>query len=158
MSYFVIGPDGAEHGPYEVGTLIEWAKAGTLPRDAPVRSVETGETCQAVQIAALAPQFADFAQPPGPTTGKTGSVMMPSQNPNALWGYYLGWLSIVCFCGVLAAPFAIWKSARGLRAFKDDPSVFGKAHAIIGLVLGSIGLLANLFLVGLVVVNLGRPW
>lgn len=66
----------------------------------------------------------------------------------------MGWLSLLCVIGLPLGPFALVKSWRGLRAYKDDPTVFGKLHAIVGLVLGSVGLLGNLFLVGLVVVNL----
>jgi hypothetical protein len=150
MPYFVVGPDGRESGPYELDALVAWVRDGQLPRHAPVRDSGAERPVPAGQMIELAAHF-----PPMPP-GAKGSAMMPTGNPDALWGYYLGWLSLLCMIGLPLAPFAFVKSMKGLRAYQADPSIYGKAHAVTGIVLASIGTLGNLFLWGLVIVGLGQ--
>ncbi len=161
MAYIVVGPDGKEHGPVELETLVVWAQAGTLPAHAPVRDLATGATTPAGEMGELRSLYPahDYSRAPGPAgvqKGK-GSAMMPTGNPDALWGYYLGWGSLPCVLGLLVAPFAFVKSVRGLKAYKQNPEIYGRAHAIIGIVLASIGTLGNIGLVILFFVNLGSP-
>lgn len=147
MAYIVVGPDGKEHGPVELETLVKWAQDGSLPVHAPVRDLTTGASTPAGQMAELRSLYPaqDFSQAPGPAvgSGKKGSAMMPTGNPDALWGYYLGWGSLPCILGLFVAPFAFVRSVRGWKAYKQNPEIYGAAHSVIGIVLATIGTIAN---------------
>lgn len=152
MAYFVAGPDGEEHGPVELSTIIEWVRAGTLPPNAPVRDLASGQTWRAGEVPELKAHYVghDYSQPPSSATSSgasAGSAMIPTGNPDALWGYYLGFASLLCCIGLPATPFAIVKSVRGLNRHKENPAVHGKTHAIVGIVLACVGGVGNLALV-----------
>ena len=161
MAFIVVGPDGKEHGPVELETLVVWAQAGTLPMHAPVRDLATGLSTPAGEMGELRSLYpaTNYSRAPGPAGAQNakGSAMMPTGNPDALWGYYLGWGSLLCVIGLFAAPFAFVKSVKGLKAHKQNPEIHGRAHAIIGIVLASIGTLGNIGLVILFFANLGSP-
>ena len=70
----------------------------------------------------------------------TGGII-PYKNPKALTGYYLGFLSLLPVLGVVLGPVAIYLGIRGVQYASAHPRVRGKAHAIIGIVLGVIGFL-----------------
>jgi hypothetical protein len=90
----------------------------------------------------------DFSQPPAPTQGP-GTVqndalghLIPTKNPKALTAYYCGIFSLIpCVTTLALAPAAIFLGIQGLKAVKETPGLPGKAHAIVGIVLGSIMLL-----------------
>ncbi len=51
-------------------------------------------------------------------------------------------------------PIALWSGGKALKAAKVHPEVHGKTHAVVGIGCGSIGLLFNLAIVGLVIAAL----
>ena len=77
-----------------------------------------------------------------PETDATGGLI-PYKNVPALVGYYLGIGSLIPL-PITAIPLgvtAIILGIKGLMKRAKEPHVRGKAHAIIAIVLGSIGLL-----------------
>ena len=72
--------------------------------------------------------------------GGVGSTIVPYTNPQALIGYYLGFLAIIPAIGALAAPFAIGLGVWGLIKSRSHPESKGMVHAIVGVVLGLIGM------------------
>lgn len=146
--YIVIGPDGKPSEPVELSTLQSWASAGQLPAHAPVITPEGTQTA-AGEIRDLQPALA-HANRPHAYQAK-GTKMMPSENPAALWGYYLGICSMLPICGMLIVPFALTYSIRGKKVFEANPSVYGKTHATVGLVTGLIGLVINLSILAAIV-------
>ena len=66
-------------------------------------------------------------------------ALIPDKNPKALIAYYLGFVSLIPLIGFVAAIAAIILGVQGLQAAKRDPSVEGKGHAIVGIVLAVVG-------------------
>ncbi len=66
-------------------------------------------------------------------------AVIPTGNPAALIGYYLGIASIIPFLGCLASVPAIICGIVGLIKSSKEPAAGGKGHAITAIVLGLIG-------------------
>ncbi len=80
--------------------------------------------------------------------------LIPTQNPNALSSYYMGLFSILPLLGLLLGPLAILNGRKGIGQVKAEPQMPGKTHAYVGIGCGSLGLLFNLMIVGIVVAAL----
>jgi hypothetical protein len=72
------------------------------------------------------------------------STIIPYKNPKALIAYYLGIFGLIPCLGLILGPAAIVLGIMGLRYKATHPQAKGTAHAIVGIVLGSIETLANL--------------
>ncbi len=72
----------------------------------------------------------------------TGGII-PYKNPKALTAYYLGVFSLVPCLGLILAIPAIILGVMGLKARKVHPQVHGLAHAWIGIIAGTIVILAH---------------
>ena len=148
MAYMIRGPDGSETGPVELETLVQWVQSGSLPAHAPVRDLVTGVSTVAGQMSELRSLYSgtDFSKAPEPivATKSKGSALIPSGNPKALTAYYTGVASLIPCLGLLTGPVAIILGFQGIRAYNENPAVFGKGHGIAGIVLGSICFLANI--------------
>lgn len=131
--YVVIGPDGKDAAPVNEPTLRAWAQAGQLPPEAPVRT-DDGR----VQPARELPELKEIYQP---TT--TYPSFIPAGNPDALWSYYTGLFSLFPLLGLPLGIFALVKGIKALKKFKIDASIRGRAHAWVGIVVGSLGTLIN---------------
>lgn len=83
-----------------------------------------------------------------PEGDATGGVI-PYKNVPALVGYYLGVFSLVPCFALLLGPAAVICGILGIRRYKAHPQVRGLAHDWVGIVLGSLTLLANLAFIGL---------
>jgi hypothetical protein len=85
---------------------------------------------------------------------ETVATIIPYKNGYALASYYCGVFSLIpCFGGILSL-FAIVLGFMGLSYVKKHPTAHGTAHAIVGLVLGFLVLLAHLAGVVIIVVLL----
>jgi hypothetical protein len=71
------------------------------------------------------------------------STLIPYKNPKALAGYYCGFFALIPVIGLLLAPVALVLGILGVRARNANPEVKGTAHAIVGIVLGTLSLLCN---------------
>ena len=72
--------------------------------------------------------------------GGVGSTIVPYTNPQALIGYYLGFLALLPGISIPFAPFAIGLGIWGFIKSMSHPESKGRVHAIVGVVLGLIGL------------------
>ena len=81
------------------------------------------------------------------------ATIIPFRNGHALGGYYTSIGSLIPLLGAIAGPIAIWLGVKGLQRVKEDPRVKGTAHAIIAIVLGSIGTLISLSCVGTIILG-----
>jgi len=76
------------------------------------------------------------------------SVLIPARNGAALSAYYLGLFSIVPILGLPLAIVALVLGVRGLRRFREDPTICGRNHAWVGIVCAVIFGGFNLLLAG----------
>ena len=56
--------------------------------------------------------------------------------PRPVWAYYLGVFSLIPCLGLPLAIAAIVMGMRGLKAFEKNPEVRGRAHALVGVIVG----------------------
>ena len=82
------------------------------------------------------------------------STIIPYKNAAALTAYYLGLFSCLPLLGLPMSIVALVLGVKGLKAVKRSPQVHGTAHAWVGLVFGTLGLLFNLFLAVVAVVGI----
>ncbi len=66
-------------------------------------------------------------------------AVVPTKNPAALFGYYLGIGSIIPFAGLLFCLPALICGIIGAIKASKNPAVGGMGHAIAAIVLGLIG-------------------
>jgi hypothetical protein len=73
--------------------------------------------------------------------------LIPYKNPKALSSYYVGVFSLIPCIGFLLAIVAIVLGFMGLKYAKAHPTAKGQAHAIVGILLGTLVLLGHVGLV-----------
>ena len=69
--------------------------------------------------------------------------IIPTGNPSALIGYYLGVASLIPLVGILTGLPAIILGGVGISKAKANSSAGGMGHAITAIVLGFIGVLVQ---------------
>ncbi len=80
----------------------------------------------------------------GPQRPETWSDrVIPTRNPPALTGYYLGIFGLAPCLGLALSPAALVLGLLGLRQVRLYPELPGRVHAIIAVVLGALGTLAH---------------
>jgi hypothetical protein len=75
-----------------------------------------------------------------PNDGGVGTLI-PYRNPKALIGYYMGFVALIPVLGVIFGPIAIILGILGVIYANRNPQAKGMVHAIVGIILGVIGLL-----------------
>ena len=65
-------------------------------------------------------------------------ALIPTKNPPALIGYYLGIFALIPCVGLLLGPAAIICGVIGMRRAKRNPAIEGVGHAVTAIVLGSV--------------------
>ena len=65
--------------------------------------------------------------------------IIPTKNPMALIGYYLGVASLIPILGCFLAPIAVIMGIVGALKANSNPQAGGMGHAITAIVLGIIG-------------------
>jgi Domain of unknown function (DUF4190) len=81
------------------------------------------------------------------------STLIPYKNPKALIAYYCGVFGLMPILGVPLAIAAVILGTLGLRYVKAHPTAKGTAHAIVGIVLGSISVLYHFSCIAFMVVG-----
>jgi len=71
------------------------------------------------------------------------STLIPYKNPKALASYYCGIFALIPILGFFVAPAALILGIMGLRHRRANPEAKGTVHAMIGVVLGALGLVCN---------------
>src|SRR5438552_4171155 len=66
------------------------------------------------------------------------STLIPYRNGMALASYYTGVFSLIPCFGLILGPIALVLGVLGLRYANRNPRAKGTAHAVVGLVLGSL--------------------
>ena len=87
------------------------------------------------------------------TDDNTLGGLIPYKNPKALWAYYLGIFSLIPCLGILLGVAALILGIGGLRHANLHPESRGKAHAWVGIILGSLCAAGYLFLLVLAVIS-----
>ena len=89
------------------------------------------------------PQYEEDDYEGRDATEEVVSTVIPYKNPKALIAYYLGIFGLIPCLGLILGPAAIVLGILGLRYKAKYPEAKGTAHAIVGLVLGSLEALGN---------------
>ncbi len=76
--------------------------------------------------------------------GDATGGLIPYKNGKALASYYVGVLSLIPCLGLILGPIAIILGFMGMSHAKKHPKARGTAHAIVGIVLGTLVLLGHL--------------
>lgn len=76
----------------------------------------------------------------------TGSGIIPTKNPMALMAYYFGIFSVIPCAGLLLGPIAFITGIIGLKNYKAEPRIKGKAHAWTGIILGLLTSIFNILM------------
>ena len=76
--------------------------------------------------------------------GDATGGLIPYKNAKALASYYCGVFSLIPCAGLILGPIAVVLGFLGLAHANKLPESKGKAHAIVGIVLGGLVLLAHL--------------
>jgi hypothetical protein len=82
------------------------------------------------------------AQGPRPP-GHAMDGLIPTRNPAALAAYYMGVFGLIPVVGALLGPAAAVAGVIGWRNARLHPENKGKAHAIVGVVLGALETIGN---------------
>jgi len=72
------------------------------------------------------------------SAGDALSVLIPYKNAQSLWAYYLGVFSLIPCLGIPLGVAALILGIRGLKYAGVHPEAKGKAHAWVGIVLGTL--------------------
>jgi hypothetical protein len=93
---------------------------------------------------ARSPESADGEkrQAPLPLPEDPVEVLIPYRNPYALTSYYLGVFALIPCVGLFLAIGAVVFGIVGLKVAAKQPTARGKVHAWVGIVLGTLILLA----------------
>ena len=124
--YFV---NGQQSSPLDGAQITQMVRAGTLPPTILVWQNGLANWIPAPD-SVLWPQELPR---PTPQIHSTSSAMIPTDNPQALWSYYIGIFAIVPVLGVVMGPTALIMGIKGLNVFRENPAVRGKTHAWIGI-------------------------
>ena len=79
-----------------------------------------------------------------PAPNDAVSTLIPYKNSQALISYYLGVFSLLPCIGLFLGIAAVILGIRGLQYANRNPRAKGKAHAIVGIICGSVFGLAYL--------------
>jgi hypothetical protein len=89
--------------------------------------------------------------------GDATGGLIPYKNAKALMSYYCGVFSLIPCLGAILGPIAIILGFLGFSYANKHPKAAGKAHAIVGIVLGSLVTLGHLGIIVLMLIGaLGR--
>ncbi len=81
-------------------------------------------------------------------------ALMPVNNPKSLIAYYLGFFALLPIIGILAAIPAIVLGIAATRYAAQLPNNEGHGHAVVGIILGVIGLFISLGCGGIILLSL----
>jgi hypothetical protein len=143
--YTVQLPSGQTFGPESLEGVERWAHQRRIPADA---YLIPDDGSPAIPVSQQPTVWRAVCNPEDDGFGTPGeddafATIIPYRNPKALAAYYTGIASLVPLLGLIAGPVAIVLGVLGLRARKKDPRLKGSAHAITGIVLGSITTIVN---------------
>lgn len=154
--FYVIGPDGKPSEPVPIQVLLDWARAGQLPPNAPVIEGGTGRQLTAGEIPQLAAlyQAGPVVAPVMNTDAGVLGGLVPFNNPDSLIAYYSSYFALFPILGLLIAPVVIIYARKAMAKYRENPAVKGKGHVITAYVLLTISLVINVPLLLLLIVGL----
>jgi hypothetical protein len=141
--------DDRTFGPADAALLARWAGEGRVPQDAMIESLDGAPPVRAgdhpaIRAAVAAPPTVAGELMSPPVTDGPLSTLIPYRNGAALAAYYTGVFSLIPLLALLLGPLAIVLGVLGLRFAARQPMAHGRVHAWVGIIVGTITLLANL--------------
>ena len=85
--------------------------------------------------------------------GDVTGGLIPYKNGKALMSYYCGVFSLIPCLGALLGPIAVLLGFLGFSYANKHPRASGKAHAIVGIVLGLLTTLGHLGVIILIAIG-----
>lgn len=79
--------------------------------------------------------------------------LVPTKNPPALIAYYLSVFSLIPCAALLLGPAAVIFGLVALKVLKVTPTLPGKTHALVGVVLGSLTSVLNIAAIAFTAAN-----
>lgn len=76
--------------------------------------------------------------------GDATGGLIPYKNGKALAAYYTAVFSLIPCLGAILGPIAVVLGVMGLNYAKQHPRASGRAHAIVGIVLGGLTAIGNI--------------
>ncbi|HWA82023.1 MAG TPA: hypothetical protein VG820_01215 [Fimbriimonadaceae bacterium] len=150
--YYVITPDGKRFGPTDFQTLCQWAGEGRVTPGMMVEDTLSRETMSASSVPGLfppgaQPHYAPYLRPTMPP----GAAQSSGQATTAL---VLGIVSMFAWCiPIIGFPLSLTAIVFGIKTMNS----FDRTKALVGLILGSIGLLLSIgnFILGVMIARNG---
>lgn len=132
--YKTIGPDGKEHGPYNLQEMRQWIREGRIDGQTLLQGPGSSEWSPASTF----PEFG-FSAAPGSHPSPP-----PPQSGLAITSLVLGILSLVCLGFLAGIPAIICGHKARSRARRAPAQYGGAGMALAGLIMGYVSLVATL--------------
>lgn len=146
--YKILGADGRQYGPVSAEQLRRWVAEGR----ANAYTQTLAEGASEWKALGSLPEFAaHLSSTAPPAASPLTARYRTTTNGFALWGLVCGILAVFfCFCCCLSIPLGalgLILSLIGLSQINEFPDIYeGRALAIVGIVLSSLGLFLGILL------------
>ncbi len=156
--YTVKGQDQKDYGPVNAEQIRLWLAQGRVDAGTFVRAEGAADW----RPLASFPELAVAAAPPpltapaAPQLDNPFATIVPYRNAPALIAYYLGVFSLIPCVGMALGIGAVILGIIGLKQASKHPEAKGKVHAWIGIILGSLVLIAHLVFIIIIMVHSSR--
>ena len=154
MRYTVQLANGRTYGPVATDRLVIWAQQRRIPPDA-ILIPDDRSNAIAVRHMELVWRALQAPPPPGqPAPPGADAPPLPEDhrsfvdhtsagNPSAIGAFVCGLFALAPVLGLLMGPIAVLLWFQSRKLLRRQLTVKGRALALIGLVLGVVGLLGN---------------
>jgi hypothetical protein len=151
--FTIKGQDQKEYGPVDAEQVRQWLAQGRVDARTLVRAEGSadwralGSFPELAPVAAPPPLNPPFPAAAAPQLDNPFATIVPYRNAPALLAYYLGVFSLIPCVGFFLGIAAVVLGIFGLKQADKHPEAKGKVHAWIGIVVGTLAVLAHVGLV-----------
>jgi len=144
--YKIKGQDQKEYGPVDAAQVRQWLSQGRADAQTLAQLEGTADWRPLGSFAEFAATTPPPLTPPAstpPPPDNTVATIIPYRNAPALIAYYLGIFSLIPCVGFVLGIAALILGIIGLKRVRQHPEAKGKVHAWIGIILGTLVVLAH---------------
>jgi len=157
--YTIIGGDGKEYGPMDSDDVLQWIREGRVNSQTMLkREGETNwrpvptytEFASAMEGTSLSQDDSPPRLPEAQPISDDGlTSIIPYNNKEALWGYYMSILGLLIMCipivGLIYGIVVLRFGLAGLKNAQAKPEIKGKFHCWIAIIGGFVELVVGGF-------------